>query len=106
MWQVHVWTYRQNIFFTCALGVNDVDLSGTAIFPNPLKGNILTLTNAALNGKSVDVSIFNMLGQEVYAEQHDFDTNSMQVNTSLSPGIYILKVQADGVESTHKFIKK
>ncbi|MAZ28667.1 MAG: hypothetical protein CL868_16520 [Cytophagaceae bacterium] len=94
------------IAFNRTLGVNDVDLSGTAIFPNPLKGNILTLTNAALNGKSVDVSIFNMLGQEVYAEQHDFDTNSMQVNTSLSPGIYILKVQADGVESTHKFIKK
>ena len=84
-----------------ALSVPEVALSNIKIFPNP--------TNDILNIQSslkVDkVSIFNMLGQNVY--ESTYYTNDVSVNISnLNRGMYMAIVSSDGRESTYKIIKQ
>ncbi len=69
-------------------------------FRSALNNNILTLT---ANEEISNVSIYNMLGQEVYRSS----TNTSSVDmSSYTNGTYIVKVNIAGTEGTVKIVKE
>src|ERR1035437_9355229 len=61
------------------------------VYPNPSKGTfILSLQGDKL--QSYSIAIFNMLGQVVYEKNHCKDGNNTIDASSLSNGLYLLKV--------------
>ncbi|RZK12654.1 MAG: T9SS type A sorting domain-containing protein [Flavobacterium sp.] len=70
-------------------------------YPNPVK-NILNLSNTT---NITDVTIFNLLGQQVVAKT--LNANEGQIDMSnLSAGAYLVKVTADNEVQTIKIIKE
>lgn len=85
------------------LGTSDVnDLSLFTIYPTVSDGNF-NLDFA--KSSNADVSIFNMNGQQVYQNAFKSQKN-VQLNLKLSPGVYVVKVQAEGKTISKKIIIK
>lgn len=74
------------------------------IYPNPVN-NILTLTSGS-SGIKGSYSIYNILGQIVQKRDITFESSQNIDVSSLSNGVYVLKIIIDGKEKTMKFIKK
>ncbi len=74
-----------------------------SIYPNPVENGILNIKQNV--GEEVNVSIYNIIGQQVLSRKMSENVLSLDVS-SLSPGIYTIKVGNGKVESTRKFIKK
>ena len=86
----------QDDFIDLLLSTDDFSSTG---FRSALNNNILTLQ---ANEEISNVSIYNMLGQEVYASS----TNTSSVNmSSYANGTYIVKVNIAGTEGTVKIVK-
>ena len=67
------------------------------VFPNPARSHF-TVTNTT----NANLYLYNMVGQEVWrAYSTDVETHC---NASLPQGMYVLKVEKDGVLSTHKIV--
>ncbi len=78
------------------LGTESFEATG---FKSALSNNILTLR---ANEEISNVSIYNMLGQEVYRSS----TNTSSINmSSYANGTYIVKVNIAGTEGTVKIVK-
>ncbi len=84
------------------LGVNENELTtNISIFPNPANA----LLNIASNANITEVSIYNILGQEILHLNNDqIDKNTIDVS-NLTTGNYLLKVQSNKNVQTLKFIK-
>ena len=88
------------LHLTITVGIDDYDLSGIEVFPNP--------TNHLLNIKGEGmrhIDIFNADGQLVYTKEND-GADLMQVDVSrYAAGQYFVKVLlSDGRTATRKFI--
>ena len=81
------------------LSVDDVLASKFSVYPNPAK-DFLTIDARNINISSVNV--FNVLGTKVL-ERKELADNQLDVS-SLSNGIYFLKISADNASVTKKFI--
>ena len=78
------------------MGSADFESTG---FRSALSNNILTLV---ANEEISSVSIYNMLGQEVYRSS----TNTSSINmSSYANGTYIVKVNINDIEGTVKIVK-
>ena len=86
---------------TCAVAaINDLATVGFNYYPNPVNNN-LTMT---ANENITSVSIFNMLGQEVYTQK--LSTLEANIDMSkLSNGTYFVKAQVGQAIGTFKVIK-
>lgn len=70
-------------------------------YPNPVE----SLLNLQANSIIEQVKVFNLLGQEVL--QQNPNTLEAQINTErLESGIYLMKVNIDGVEKSFRIVKK
>jgi len=77
-------------------GVEENELAGVSIYPNPAK-DVLTVKAENIS----NVTIFNSLGQRVFAE--DVNASEVVVNLSdLESGMYIVRVNANGDEIMKK----
>jgi hypothetical protein len=78
------------------------------IFPNPANKNFTTLTFDLENKASVNVSIFNNLGQrvkEVFNGKLQKGENKLKVKTSnLSKGLYFININIDNKTITKKLL--
>ena len=81
------------------LSVDDVLASKFNVYPNPAK-DFLTIDSRNINISSVNV--FNVLGTKVL-ERKELNDNKLDIS-SLSNGIYFLKISADNATLTKKFI--
>lgn len=83
------------------LSVGKLEIEGFATYPNPVsKGNFAITTN------SIDVkqvSIFNVLGKQVISTSFSGTKSNIDVS-SISSGIYILKVTENGRTATKKLV--
>ena len=80
-------------------GLNDNNIAGFSMYPNPLKGNTLYLTSTANGTKSVQ--IFDVVGKQVV----NANTTNNAVNVAnLNAGVYIVKVTEEGKTATRKLI--
>jgi len=86
----------------------DASLSNTSFenarftaFPNPVED----ILNLSYNGTIANVTVFNMLGQEVLAKSIN-DSQSRIDMSNLARGTYLVKISADGQVKTIKVIKE
>jgi len=89
--------------------INDLDENQSVkIYPNPLKGNLLSIDLVGFNNQNnVDIKITNLLGQKVYSntiynkEHIVIDTNGL-----LNRGIYLISVKSGQSIITTKLINE
>ena len=89
-------------------GINTLNTSNINLFPNPAKDKLFV----GMNGKgynNVFVSVLDMEGR-VFTQHAFYNTNPSQ-NLELglgdiAPGIYAVRVTADGVENVFKVVVK
>ena len=76
-----------------------------SIFPNPSKG-VFNMRMAAIN--EFDYDLYDITGKLIYQERNIVPTNrEYQLDlTSLSSGMYLLKIVSDGYQTTKKLILK
>lgn len=88
------------IYETSILGITDFNKNNDAtIYPNSTNGEL----NISLEGSynKIEISIFNSNGKKVLIEK-----NNKTINIShLSEGIYLVKINVDGIVSSKKIIK-
>ena len=92
--------YVMNLIGDEVAGVNDNDLSGVAIYPNPANDVVNIKAPAGVTIESV--SIFDVLGKETRA-----NVVNGQINVSnLSRGVYILNINTNRGTLTQKVVKR
>jgi hypothetical protein len=89
-------------------GNEDVFASTLSLYPNPVHGDVVTIRMDSTSASSIEVAVFNTLGQQVMARSYDQVTNSIQIDnlSSLSKGMYFVKISTGGQQATLKFIKE
>ncbi len=101
-------TDRFEIVFEELLSTIDVAFgNGFVLFPNPAQGEI-TLATKGINSEEVQLSMTNLLGQTVYTQTQTVKANGQLTldASSLSQGVYVLKLTHNKGQFTTKFIKK
>ena len=101
-------TNEDNDFFidnfqitSATLGTQNNTLEGFTLYP--------TIVKEALNfnsQKNVEaIAVYNLLGQEVYKGMPNANSSSINLS-SLRPGVYLVKVTAEGLIGSYKIIKE
>ena len=84
------------------LGTDDVSLESiSSIYPNPSNGSFIVKLNTSY--ASVVVNIYDLLGKTIFSENF-FNKRTMQVTADLNPGIYLVKIEAEGKEAVKQLI--
>lgn len=83
------------------LGVEINEILGYTAYPNPVKGNQLTISSNSLDTKTV--AIYNVLGKKVFTRTFSGAQDTFDVS-NVASGIYILKVTEGNRISTQKLI--
>lgn len=83
-----------------SLGTNDNEISGFSIYPNPANSNVVSI-NTSIQGK-MQVSVFDVLGKEII--NTEISNNELNIST-LDSGIYMVRVNQNGITATKKLIK-
>ena len=89
-------------------GIADNTLSGMKLYPNPATDNV-TVAFAATESANATLSIYNLMGQQVYAESIVVNegNNMVRVSTSaLQAGVYMVNIKTNQGTSTQKLIVK
>lgn len=85
--------------FTCSpgSGINDVSNKdeNTTIYPNPTTGEFTISANA--KAESINVEIYNVLGQMVYATSQK-ETNKLTIALNQPPGLYFVTVTRESFD--------
>lgn len=81
-------------------GLNTSDFNNFKIYPNPTNGNKIYFNLT----KDVKVSIYNLLGKLIQKENVNANSNSIDIST-LSKGMYIIKINSKNQFITKKIIK-
>jgi len=79
---------------------NDI-IEGLSLYPNPVND----ILNIASQEKITKLSVYNILGKLVKTAQPNTTDVNIDLN-SLSTGIYMVRIEAEGKVSTQKIIKK
>ncbi len=94
--------YYDNLYLhKNTLGVSSFETSNIKMYPNPATTNFTIEAQEAVE----KVAVYNMLGQEVIAQ----NTNSQQVTIDISTlqvGVYVVKATINGAVSTSRIIKE
>lgn len=82
-----------------SLSAGDLSLSNFKIYPNPVSDLLIV---KAENVEVASVKIYNVIGDEVLSQK---EPNTQGIDVSaLSPGVYVLKIEAEGVSTNTKII--
>ena len=93
-----------------ARSMSDVTLSTTSfsnnsnfsMYPNPTNNGFVTITSG--NSESVSVTIFDVLGKQVFTAQ-ELTNNTLNVS-SLNSGIYLVKITQNNASTIKKLVVK
>jgi surface protein len=97
--------FKPNWGATCTLSVQDNNLIRLSIYPNPVS-QVLNLQIPNIN-ESINVEVYNLLGQNVMSEQVRLNNNQTQLNVAhLKSGVYLVRIDYNGKTFTKKFIKE
>jgi hypothetical protein len=84
------------------LGINEFTINSLSISPNPVK-DIVTINSPVGFGS---IEVFNQLGQLVLKSNSILMNNNRLDLSSLNPGMYLMKINADNKSKTVKIIKE
>lgn len=76
-------------------------IDGLAVYPNPVSGDVVTITSAA--NEAMQVQLFDVLGKQII--NTNVTNNTINVAT-LDAGIYFIKITEAGKTATRKLIVK
>lgn len=83
-------------------GINTLEANQIGVYPNPTKGQLnVALTGSFNNGQ---VEIQNLLGETLITRETKGNSIERFELSKLASGVYFVKVTADGVNSTQKFV--
>jgi len=87
------------------LGVEDEELNGFMVFPNPNNGTF-TISFSSNSGEKTFVDIYDVRGRSVFANQYEYSkTFNKTINLNhLSSGMYIINVTTGGERMVKKLI--
>jgi len=93
-----------NVPVDCLLGVNDNGSiqDNFIIYPNPSNGEINIMSRFDV-GNTI-ISIFDMNGRKVFAQQVELHNNTSINTSSLNTGIYLIKIESADRSQTSKLI--
>jgi len=81
--------------------VQDSTIDGLSFYPNPVSNGKIYITSKSSLDK--DITIFDVLGKRVFQAS----VNAKELNiSSLSPGVYIIKIHEGDATATRKLIVK
>ena len=93
--------YFDDVKFEATLASAKFDWNSVKMYPNPVRNNLTIDANSSIQ----NVSVFNILGQEVMKASPK--SNSVTLQTSdLQKGAYMVRTEIDGNISTSKIIKE
>ncbi len=101
---------NSNLTATGTLGINDIEnfASSFTISPNPSTGIIKLKLNAKSKDEWIhqEVNIFNVLGQNIFITENDFNLNGEKEIrfSNQNPGIYFIEISNS--KTKHKKIEK
>ena len=79
--------------------IQESTIEGLSLYPNPVTNGRVYI--ATKNDTEKEIQIFDVLGKKVFYTQ----LNSRELNlTSLSPGVYIIKIREEESSATRKLI--
>ncbi|MGB6269112.1 MAG: endonuclease, partial [Olleya sp.] len=84
-----------------SLSISEVNKKEFKIYPNPVNGNLLTIENS----QNTRFEIYNILGKKILTGTITPNNNKVSVS-SLSNGVYILKLNNNNGSVTKKLIKE
>ncbi len=91
-----------------ATGINSINNPNISLFPNPAKDKLFIGMNGA-SYSSVFVNLLDLKGRAI-TQQSFYNTSSSQnlevALNDIAPGIYMVRVFADGIENTYKVVVK
>jgi hypothetical protein len=87
-------------FGAAALGVASFDASNIRMYPNPTS----TVLTIEANNVIENVTLYNVLGQEVLARTSNSNSVTLDV-ANLQTGVYVVKTMIGGVSSTSRLVK-
>ena len=82
--------------------INELKNNSISIFPNPVTNNLFIEAEKQFN----HVTITNMQGAIIYEAHQNNVTQQEIVLNQIPSGIYILRLEFDGFETTTKFVKQ
>jgi hypothetical protein len=75
-------------------GINDELTNEITIYPNPTTGKVILSTTGSQSAIS-SISVFNMIGKEVFSRQPAAGSQQIDVDLSAQPkGLYIIRIKA------------
>jgi hypothetical protein len=89
-------------------GNDDTFSTSLRLYPNPVKGDVVTIGMDTSSDASVNVAIYNTLGQQVMTRSFDQVNNSITIDnlSNLSNGMYFIQVSNGDQQATLKLIKE
>jgi hypothetical protein len=87
-------------FGAAALGVNSFNASNIRMYPNPTS----TVFTIEANDVIENVSLYNVLGQEVLVRNSNSNSVTLDV-ANLQTGVYVVKTMIGGVTATSRLVK-
>lgn len=79
--------------------IQESSIEGLSLYPNPVTNGRVYI--ATKNDTEKEIQIFDVLGKKVFYTQ----LNSRELNlSSLSPGVYIIKIREEESTATRKMI--
>tara|TARA_B110000305_G_scaffold113242_1_gene127443 strand:+ start:25 stop:804 length:780 start_codon:yes stop_codon:yes gene_type:complete len=90
-----------SFFHNATASLKNNAIVGFAAYPNPVSNGILTISSAGNSLKNI--TIFNLLGKQVLSSSFSGVQSNVDVS-SISAGIYILKVTEAGKTATKKLV--
>ena len=86
---------------TSTLGVDDFDYNSFKMYPNPVNGNTVFFSI----DKDAKISVYNVLGKLIKTKNVSNNNNTIDIS-SLTNGIYLVKININNQFITRKLIKK
>lgn len=93
--------FRNVVSVQTTLDAPQFDLRNIVVYPNPVKDILNVSFDNAINS----VSIYNMVGQQVFTKSVNANEDTINVS-GLTSGTYFVKVQAEDKVKTLKIIKE
>ncbi|MGB5943940.1 MAG: lamin tail domain-containing protein [Leeuwenhoekiella sp.] len=99
---------RFSLVFENSLGLSVENVLGTAVYPNPVAGDGLTITANKLIGKTVSIKMVDLVGRTVYADSLIFEEASLTLPTDgkMANGVYVLTISDGETTDAHRIIKQ
>jgi len=102
------WSVANQFTTASPYGISDnLTNSNISIYPNPSITGKVNIQIPAINSQKINLSVVNMVGQEIYSEALQLKSGSNLFTINLQDkenGIYFIRLQSDDITLTRKII--